>query len=651
MEFITSQPRGLHNFIAEIRDAKSKEDERSRVDKELGNIRQKFTSSSTLNSYQKKKYVWKLCYIYMLGYEIDFGHMEFISLLSSTKFQEKSVGYMAVALFLKPGDEMMTLVINSIRNDIVGHLNFGKTLALSAISNIGGTDLAEALSADVQRLIVSPLEEGPSYHMGPGYEQELQNKANVCKKASLCLLRLFRTNPDCMTLTDWVQRLVKLLEDRDIGVVTSVMSLVLGLTSHSPDILHPLIPYVISNLTRLVINRTCPSDYMYYRTPSPWLQVKSLRFLQYYEAPDKTQRDLLFEVLNHILTRTEVSDSVNKSNADHSILFEAVTLVIHYGNDVTPQLRDSTIALLGRFISVKEANIRYLGLDAMNRLVNLEGPNAVKVHQSTVLESLKDVDISVRRRALGLLFSLTDGENVHFIVSELLVNLSSAESAMKDEMVVKIAILGEKFNAGNMQWYVDIMVKVIIMAGDYVAEAVWHRIVLLVINHSEVHEYAAEKMLEIVQSKWAHDTAVSLAGYLLGEIGVNICEKVGMSGYEQFAALHQHFMLSSLKTQALLLTSYVKLFNLYPDTRNVIIGVFEKHSISSQLEIQQRACEYLKLSELRPDVVEQVCSQGCCNFLLRGIKNCSGSKYDAAFCRRKRKFSSRSYCCEGRCDI
>lgn len=31
------------------------------------------------------RYVWKLVYMFMLGYEIDFGHMEMISLISSTK--------------------------------------------------------------------------------------------------------------------------------------------------------------------------------------------------------------------------------------------------------------------------------------------------------------------------------------------------------------------------------------------------------------------------------------------------------------------------------------------------------------------------------------------------------------------------------------
>ena len=111
---MASQPRGLQNFISEIKACQNKDDERARVDKELANIRQKFAASSSLNSYQKKKYVWKMCYIYMLGYDIVFGHIELISLLSSSKFQEKSVGYMGVALLLKPG--MIHVILQSIFN-------------------------------------------------------------------------------------------------------------------------------------------------------------------------------------------------------------------------------------------------------------------------------------------------------------------------------------------------------------------------------------------------------------------------------------------------------------------------------------------------------------------------------------------------------
>ena len=68
------------------------------------------------------------------------------------------------------------------------------------------------------------------------------------------------------------------------------------------------------------------------------------------------------------------------------------------------KLRDGVMRLLGNFIFVREPNIRHLGLMTMARLAQLGGSaESVKKHQATVLVSLKDADILVRRRALDLL--------------------------------------------------------------------------------------------------------------------------------------------------------------------------------------------------------------------------------------------------------
>lgn len=51
-----SSMRGLVQFIADLRNARARELEEKRINKELANIRQKFKSGS-LDGYQKKKYV------------------------------------------------------------------------------------------------------------------------------------------------------------------------------------------------------------------------------------------------------------------------------------------------------------------------------------------------------------------------------------------------------------------------------------------------------------------------------------------------------------------------------------------------------------------------------------------------------------------
>ena len=45
----------------------------------------------TLDGYQKKKYVCKLLFVFLLGHDIDFGHMEAVNLLSSNKYTEKQI--------------------------------------------------------------------------------------------------------------------------------------------------------------------------------------------------------------------------------------------------------------------------------------------------------------------------------------------------------------------------------------------------------------------------------------------------------------------------------------------------------------------------------------------------------------------------------
>ena len=52
----------------------------------------------TLDGYQKKKYVCKLLFIFLLGHDIDFGHMEAVNLLSSNKYTEKQI--VSLALWL-----------------------------------------------------------------------------------------------------------------------------------------------------------------------------------------------------------------------------------------------------------------------------------------------------------------------------------------------------------------------------------------------------------------------------------------------------------------------------------------------------------------------------------------------------------------------
>lgn len=50
-----------------------------------------FSGDKALDGYSKKKYVCKLLFIFLLGHDIDFGHMEAVNLLSSNRYTEKQI--------------------------------------------------------------------------------------------------------------------------------------------------------------------------------------------------------------------------------------------------------------------------------------------------------------------------------------------------------------------------------------------------------------------------------------------------------------------------------------------------------------------------------------------------------------------------------
>lgn len=56
----------------------------------MAHIRQKFKEGN-LDGYQKKKYLAKVVFTYILGYKVDVGHMEAVNLISSPKYSEKQI--------------------------------------------------------------------------------------------------------------------------------------------------------------------------------------------------------------------------------------------------------------------------------------------------------------------------------------------------------------------------------------------------------------------------------------------------------------------------------------------------------------------------------------------------------------------------------
>ncbi|XP_070490475.1 AP-2 complex subunit alpha isoform X1 [Chironomus tepperi] len=578
--------RGLAVFISDIRNCKSKESEVKRMNKELANIRSKFKGDKTLDGYQKKKYVCKLLFIFLLGHDIDFGHMEAVNLLSSNKYSEKQIGYLFISVLVNTNSDLIKLIIQSIKNDLQSRNPIHVNLALQCIANIGSQDMAEAFANEIPKLLVS------------GDTMDV-----VKQSAALCLLRLFRTCPDIIPGGEWTSRIIHLLNDHHMGVVTAATSLIDALVKKNPDEYKGCVSLAVSRLSRIFTSSyTDLQDYTYYFVPAPWLSVKLLRLLQNYNPPteDPGVRGRLNECLETILNKAQEppkSKKVQHSNAKNAVLFEAINLIIH--NDSEPNLLVRACNQLGQFLSNRETNLRYLALESMCHLAQSEfSHEAVKKHQEVVILSMKmEKDVSVRQQAVDLLYAMCDRSNAEEIVQEMLNYLETADYSIREEMVLKVAILAEKY-ATDFTWYVDVILNLIRIAGDYVSEEVWYRVIQIVINREEVQGYAAKTVFEALQAPACHENMVKVGGYILGEFGNLIAGDSRSAPMVQFKILHSKYHLCSSMTRALLLSTYIKFINLFPEIRGTIQDVFRQDSNirSADAELQQRASEYLQLS-------------------------------------------------------
>ena len=557
------------------------------MERELANIRRKFNKTHrSLTAYERKKYVLKLLYIYMLGYNVDFGHTEALKLISSTSYGEKQAGYMTTSVILNERNEFLRMAINSIRTDVISRDETNQCLGLSCIANVGGREFADSLAGDVETILLTPT-----------------YRPVVRKKAALCLLRLFRKNPEILLAETFAHKIVDLLDaERDLGVLIGVLSLLLGIVQHSHRGYESCVPKVINVLERLTVNKDIPPEYLYYGIPSPWLQVKCMKILQYFPTPeDPALLNAQLVAMRNILSGTNTVKNSNKNNALHAILFEAINLVTSM--DYAHELFDLCVEILGNFLEMKEPNIRYLALNTLNALAAMPDlREAIKVYQDKVVDALHDADISIRKRALTLLFSMCDASNVHSVIDELVKYFVTADFDIREELAIKTAILAERYSVNDRQWFVHIALQIIDKAGDFINDDLWHRVVQIATSDPKLHASTAQVMFAHLRDEGAaNELVLRLVSYCIGEFGYLL--PIPASQYVDI--LVPLFKETDEVTQAIMLTAFVKVAmhkNCDQAAMGSIVQVFTDMSTDMDIEVQQRASEYLRLLRLGPSM-------------------------------------------------
>ncbi|OUC48206.1 adaptin region [Trichinella nativa] len=561
-------PMRLRDLIRQVRAARTAAEERTVVQKECANIRETFREE---DSVWRCRNVAKLLYIHMLGYAAHFGQLECLKLIASSRFTDKRVGYLGAMLLLDEKTDVHLLITNSLKSDLNSQSQFVTGLALSALSSICSQEMCRDLAGEVERLLKS-------------------SNTYLRKKAALCAFRIIKKVPDLLEM--FVSSSRALLNEKNHGVLISGICLIQEMCERSPD----LVPNMVRILKNLLM-----SGY------SPEHDVKLIKLLRLLGKNDMDCSETMNDILAQVATNTE-----NSKNVGNAILYETVLTIMDIRSE--SGLRVLAVNILGRFLLNPDKNIRYVSLNTLAKTVNVD-ITAVQRHRTTIVDCLKDPDITIKKRAVELCFALINATNIRSMTKEILIFMETAEPEFKAMCSSNMYIATERFSP-NRRWHFDTMLKVMKVAGNNVPDDVISSMIQLISECSEIQAYAVVQLYKAAQE----DTTAAqpllqvcllrdVACWSIGEFGdmlinyqesddselVRIDETLVLNLLEKILF---HSMMH-INTKEYALTALCKMCTRFPNLENEIQRSIEKCNVSMNLELQQRSCEFNRLLDQR----------------------------------------------------
>jgi AP-1 complex subunit gamma-1 len=260
----------------------------------------------------------------------------------------------------------------------------------------------------------------------------------IKKKAILSSIKLLKKAPQF--LSDYMPAVVDSLDDKNHGVLLGCFAFLenaLIIDESKTEGIIALMPKV-SQIYRQIVS-DFNSEYEIGGVQDPFLQVAILRFLRFLRKYTSSANFMKYygEILvtSHDGVCAKTS-SGNVKNAANAILFECFQCFMTI--PLNPTLSTYTENVLTKFVSVKDANSKYLSLFNLG-LMAKHDINVARRYKGTIVECLEENDILIRIMALDLLYLIATPENVSSIIKELLnVLLSATDEEFIAELSLKV---------------------------------------------------------------------------------------------------------------------------------------------------------------------------------------------------------------------
>ncbi|KEG11361.1 AP-1 complex subunit gamma [Trypanosoma grayi] len=565
----------LRDLISAVRQCKTSAEERALINRESALIREAFREN---RPFLRTRNMLKLLYISMLGYPTEFGQVEVVSLLAQADYAGKRVGYLTLQMVLDENDEVLTLSENHMKKDLAQGQPLIQSMALNVVANIASDVMARDMLDEVSKLINS-------------------SNSYLAKKACLAAIRIVKKIPDYAEV--FLELCSNMFVERNSGLLLCTVTLVnecLQLPQGEQFLSkYRLMANAAVRVLKQLVLSSRVTDQDVGGISDPFLQVKILEFMRIIGKDSPVTSEALNDVLAQVLTNTDGS-----RNVGCAVQYECVRTIYTIEGD--EGLRTLGINTIGRFLSSSDNNLRFVALEALLDYSTCDA-DTVRKHQDIVLDCLKDVDISIRRRALDLTVALVNETNVRLLVPDLVSYLSVCTEEMREDVTLHICHIIES-KSPSTEWRVEFSLRLLRLARQFAPVEFATRFIALLSNESpEIQTSAILSMWEEVSYPFdaLHQSRKAFLVAAVWSIGEYVDLLIDAKGLEPqdvamcIADITNNVSFNFIKCYGL--TALMKIASKFPQTRAVVLPVYANYAKSLDCELQQRACEYTTLLE------------------------------------------------------
>ncbi|KAK4122313.1 Adaptor protein complex AP-3 delta subunit [Parathielavia appendiculata] len=338
----------------------------------------------------------KLVYLEMLGHDMSWASFHVLEVMSSQKYHQKRVGYLAAVQSFRPDTDVLMMATNLLKKDVAASLPIIISLPIGALPHIVTPSLAMSLLGDLLPRL------GHSH-------------AAIRKKTVVTLYRLALVYPEALRAS-WPKIKERLMDpEEDSSVTAAIVNVVCELGWRRPHDFLPLAP----RLFELLVDGG-----------NNWMAIKLIKlFATLTPLEPRLVRKLLPPLTNLIRTTPAMS-----------LLYECINGIIQGGilgdgEDFSAREEVASLCvtkLRGMVSASSDPNLKYVALLAFNRIV-VTHPFLVAQQEDVILECIDSEDITIRIKALDLVQGMVSSDNLVTIVSRLMRQLKASSTTLNQQ--------------------------------------------------------------------------------------------------------------------------------------------------------------------------------------------------------------------------